>query len=287
MLKSSVGNQGTNNKSEVLHVQKALNQHSFAKTSSCQAPLKEDGVCGGKTVSAIIRFQSVVVGMAPPDGRIDPGGRTLKVLEKSSGGISHVPIVAGVGIKVSSPKTGTKSGGVTAVATSDTDPRKLKTRGDIASVYGAITEDKKWAKQSQFLVSYTVPTAIQQDKSYNWINVYSPKKNKVTIVYCHKAMHKFLDAALKNLLSRNLLGELKEFGGSHAIRATRGTTNWSAHSWALAIDINMTGNGLGETPKMSKEFAQCFIDAGFGWGGNYTRKDGMHFTIAGFDMPRV
>jgi len=47
----------------------------------------------------------------------------------------------------------------------------------------------------------------------------------------------------------------------------------------------MTGNGLGKIPSMSKEFAECFIDAGFGWGGKYSRKDGMHFAIAGFDMP--
>ena len=98
-------------------------------------------------------------------------------------------------------------------------------------------------------------------------------------------MHSFLDTSLKNLKDRKLLSDLKEFGGSHAIRATRGTTNWSAHSWALAIDINMTGNGLGKTPAMSEKFAKCFTDAGFGWGGKYSRKDGMHFTIAGFDMP--
>ena len=98
-------------------------------------------------------------------------------------------------------------------------------------------------------------------------------------------MHSFLKSALKNLSDRGLLSELKEYGGCYSIRATRGTTKWSAHSWALAIDLNMSENGLGKTPKLSKEFVKCFTDAGFGWGGDYSRKDGMHFTIAGFDMP--
>ena len=49
----------------------------------------------------------------------------------------------------------------------------------------------------------------------------------------------------------------------------------------------MTGNGLGEKPTMPSDFVACFTDAGFGWGGNYSsRKDGMHFTIAGFDIPK-
>ena len=36
---------------------------------------------------------------------------------------------------------------------------------------------------------------------------------------------------------------------------------------------------------MDKNLVKCFTDAGFGWGGNYSRPDGMHFTLAGFDMP--
>lgn len=213
------------------------------------------------------------MGLARPDGRIDPGGKTLKLLERSGGAFARVPLAAGVGVKVVTPaKPGAiaQQPNVIPIATAQTDPRKLKTRSEIASVYGAISEDKKWAKQGLFLAGYTIPASIQADKNYNWVNVYNPKKSKVSVVYCHKAMHAFLDKALQNLVARNLLADLKEFRGCHAIRATRGTTNWSAHSWALAIDVNMTGNELGKVPKMSKEFAQCFIDAGFGWGGKTT-----------------
>jgi len=31
---------------------------------------------------------------------------------------------------------------------------------------------------------------------------------------------------------------------------------------------------------MSHELVQCFKDAGFDWGGDWTRPDGMHFQLA-------
>lgn len=292
MLRASVGNGGKNNKNDVVYVQTLLNKHKFSLSTKNLMPLKIDGICGGKTISVITAFQAEIACLSKPDGRVDPGGKTIKSLEKQSGGYSQIPLAAVVGVKVTQQITATqtsptKEKNVAPIATTKTDPRQLKTRTDVASVYGAITADKKWARQSEFLSAYTVPASIQTHKDYNWINAYSPKKNKVTTVYCHKAMHSFLEKALNNLVSRNLLADLKEYGGCHCIRATRGTSNWSAHSWGLAIDINMTGNELGKTPQMSKDFAKCFTDAGFGWGGNYTRKDGMHFTIAGFDMPRT
>ena len=98
----------------------------------------------------------------------------------------------------------------------------------------------------------------------------------------------FLERAFKNIKKGDLVAELIDFGGCLNIRSTRGGTNWSAHSWALAIDVNVDQNPQHATPKMSKELVACFTDAGFGWGGNFSKAyiDGHHFTLAGFEWPK-
>ena len=54
----------------------------------------------------------------------------------------------------------------------------------------------------------------------------------------------------------------------------------SLHSWGIAIDVNAFENGLHQEPRLSAGFVKCFTDAGFIWGGNWRRKDGMHFELA-------
>ncbi|MBI3561134.1 MAG: M15 family metallopeptidase [Gammaproteobacteria bacterium] len=202
--------------------------------------------------------------MIKPDGRIDINGKTISALEEFQRAILQV--------------TGDGSA---------TDPRKLKTRDAIIQVYGGISTTNEWVNASKYLSLYTIDSSIINNPSYNCINVYHPNKSKLDKFWCHKAMHPFLSKAFENLKTNNLLSELKEFGGYHNVRATRGTNYWSAHSWALAIDINITENPLNAEPKLSKKFVECFKNAGFGWGGDYKRKDGMHFTIAGFDIPKT
>lgn len=102
-----------------------------------------------------------------------------------------------------------------------------------------------------------------------------PKK-----IYCNKDMVKPLQLALKNIIERGLVKELKTWDGCFNIRKKRGLSSMSLHSWGLAIDINAAWNGLGKTPTMSYKLVQCFLDAGFEWGGTWTRKDGMHFQLA-------
>lgn len=76
-IAKSVGVGGVNNKADVSIVQKLLNKH-IAQTSLL--PLSTEGNCGPKTIAAIKAFQTAVLGVQDPNGRADPGGRTITAL---------------------------------------------------------------------------------------------------------------------------------------------------------------------------------------------------------------
>lgn len=77
-LSAPVGQGAVNKWSDVVLVQQLLNQRGGL--ISQLPPLRTDGVAGPATISAIIEFQRCAVGLANPDGRIDPGGPTWQVL---------------------------------------------------------------------------------------------------------------------------------------------------------------------------------------------------------------
>jgi hypothetical protein len=117
------------------------------------------------------------------------------------------------------------------------------------------------------MVVWDVPTELE-------IGVI-PKK-----LYCNKDLVAPLTQAFKNLIARGFVKELKTWDGCFNIRKKRGLTSMSLHSWGIAIDVNAAWNGLGKTPVLSAGFVKCFTDAGFDWGGNWTRRDGMHFQLS-------
>lgn len=102
-----------------------------------------------------------------------------------------------------------------------------------------------------------------------------PKK-----LYCNRAMIGPLSKAFQNLISRDLVKELKTFDGCFNIRKKRGLNSQSLHSWGIAIDVNAFENQLNQKPKLSPAFVKCFTDAGFDWGGTWKRVDSMHFQLA-------
>jgi hypothetical protein len=77
-ISGSVGRGGKNISADVLTVQKLINKNIDAIAAITR--LDEDGGCGTFTIGAIEAFQRVVVKLAKPDGRVDPGGNTLRVL---------------------------------------------------------------------------------------------------------------------------------------------------------------------------------------------------------------
>jgi hypothetical protein len=122
------------------------------------------------------------------------------------------------------------------------------------------------AKESN-MVLWDVPTELE-------IGVI-PKR-----LYCNKDLISPLSLAFKNLITRGFVNELKTWDGCFNIRKKRGLSSMSLHSWGIAIDVNAAWNGLNKIPTLSAGFVKCFTDAGFDWGGTWTRKDGMHFQLS-------
>jgi peptidoglycan hydrolase-like protein with peptidoglycan-binding domain len=81
-IQESVGNKGANKSTDVKTVQELLNLN-IAKIKPVQ-PLAVDGDPGPLTIGAIEAFQSKVVGMTRPDGRVDPRGKTLDKLNEGA-----------------------------------------------------------------------------------------------------------------------------------------------------------------------------------------------------------
>lgn len=127
--------------------------------------------------------------------------------------------------------------------------------------YGEPSAKNKW------MTMWDVPTELE-------IGVI-PKK-----IYCNKDLVGPLSQAFRNLIQRGHVNELKTWDGCFNIRNKRGGSTMSLHSWAIAVDVNASENGLGAKPKLSAGFVKCFTDAGFDWGGNWRRPDGMHFQLA-------
>jgi hypothetical protein len=81
-ISASVGSGGVNAKPDVLTVEKLLNQYLAAEGAPL---LSADGVVDVDTILTIQSYQADVVGIANPDGKIDPGGRTWKALDAGEG----------------------------------------------------------------------------------------------------------------------------------------------------------------------------------------------------------
>lgn len=98
-------------------------------------------------------------------------------------------------------------------------------------------------------------------------------------LYCNKDMLSPLTAAFDSLIRSGCVKELKTWDGCFNIRSKRNGGTPSLHSWGVAVDVNAAWNRMGKPPTLTDSFVRCFTDAGFDWGGTWTRPDGMHFQL--------
>ena len=133
-----------------------------------------------------------------------------------------------------------------------------------------------------YLVSIKLPYPMRLSWDLN---------SKVTRMSCHKLVaDKFL-AVFNDLLAHYGLAKIQELGidlagGCFNFRKMRGGSDWSKHSWGIAIDLDPARNTLKETSKTArfarpeyKPMIDIFYKHGFISLGVERNFDWMHFEI--------
>jgi hypothetical protein len=117
------------------------------------------------------------------------------------------------------------------------------------------------------------------------------KKTTINKMRCHKLVAEDFIAVFEDILKHYGLEKIKElgidlFGGCFNFRAMRGGSDYSRHSWGIAIDLDPERNQL-KTPYSKSQFAkpeyaklhEIFEKHGFENLGKVKGYDAMHFEI--------
>ena len=144
----------------------------------------------------------------------------------------------------------------------------------------------KYGKPTQDGKAYLVSIALPFPMRLAW-----DKNTKVTKMRCHKLIAQKLSNALLEILQVYGLPKIQElgidlFGGCFNFRAMRGGSDYSRHSWAVAIDLDPERNQL-KTPYSKSNFAKpeyaqlhtIFEKHGFENLGKVKGYDAMHWQI--------
>ena len=117
------------------------------------------------------------------------------------------------------------------------------------------------------------------------------KKIKVTKITCHNLVHDKLELIFKEILEHYGYDKIVElgidlYGGCFNFRKMRGGSDYSRHSWGIAIDLDPERNQLKETSKTArfakpeyKPMIDIFYKHGFVSLGREQNRDFMHFEV--------
>jgi len=116
-------------------------------------------------------------------------------------------------------------------------------------------------------------------------------KTKVNTMRCHKLVAEDFTNVFNELLKVYGYEKIQSlgidlFGGCFSFRAMRGGSDYSRHSWGIAIDLDPLRNQLHETSKTArfarpeyKQMIDIFYKHGFVSLGKEKNYDWMHFEI--------
>ena len=135
-------------------------------------------------------------------------------------------------------------------------------------------------------VNYLVTIPLPYPMRLSW-----DKSKIITRLRCHKLVANQLSAIFKDILDFYGLEHIQRlgidlYGGCFNFRKMRGGSDWSRHSWGVAIDLDPERNQLKQTSKnanFAKMEYQPMIDIFYKHGfvslGREKNYDWMHFEV--------
>jgi len=279
-LSSSVGAAGRNYRTDVMLVQRLLTRHGVS-------PGVVDGLCGPRTVRAIMAFQSLF--LPHPDGRVDPQGSTWRHLSNASASampsqparspaastaLASAPSIARSSValppsssnqdliaRVPRPERGSINRGLTAVSPSF----MVQQLGQPRSSYSANCQPVTSATLQRHVVSQSV----------------GPFK----VTGLRPALESLRTALAQVKLEQPAVYAALGTAGMLCCRYIRGsTTNISNHSWGTAVDLTLKGvldrRGDNMVQVGLALMAPIMNQHGWYWGAAFGTEDAMHFEAS-------
>ena len=145
---------------------------------------------------------------------------------------------------------------------------------------------KKYGKPNETGEGYLTTILLPYPMKLAW-----DLDTKVSKMRCHKLAAEAFENVFNDLLAHYGMNEIERlgidlFGGCFNYRKMRGGSEWSKHSWGIAIDLDPARNKLKETAKTArfarpeyKEMIQIFYKHGFISLGIEENRDFMHFQL--------
>lgn len=256
-ITGSVGQGGVNRADDVRVVQQLL--YARGHTSVGTPP---SGVCDAATIAAIRDYQSGY--MNSPDGVIDVGGRSWRLLSAAFNGNTSVPPPAGNDGDLLRPLPRPAAGSINTGLAAVSNGFMLATFGEplVGGGYNELCQQPTNPKLRRNIVTDTVGPFRAT--------------GLVPAVLSLKAV--MADIQTEQPAAYAALGS----AGMLCCRLVRGsTTAISNHSWGTAIDLTLNGvlDAYGDNKVQTglTLIAPIFNRHGWYWGAAFSKEDGMHF----------
>ena len=270
-ISAPVGAGGSNRFADVAIVQRLLAQHGTN-------PGRPDGLCGARTVRAILDFQAQFLNH--PDGRIDPDGATWRQLtaRHHSKDAAHTLVHAAAPKRPLAARHGTTSGHPNQTLTTLV-PRP--SRDAINNGLAAVSPEFMIAQLGSPRSSYSADCQEVTNEELRR-EMTTESIGRIRVTGLRPAV-----ASLREALGQVAREQAAVYGmlgtaGMLCCRLVRGSgTAISNHSWGTAIDFTLNGvldrRGDNRVQVGLTLIASIMNQHGWYWGAAFRTEDAMHF----------